>query len=119
MNVAPNRPNTSVTVDDVGSPRSLNRSSTMMLVATTAMNTIITSRNEKLSGCMMPWRATSIIPADMSAPVSTPIDAMTRMVLNVPALAPIADDKKLTASLLTPTNRPNAAKISMNTVIIR
>ena len=57
----------------------------------------------------MPCRAMSIIPLDREAPMNIPIPAMKRMVLNEAALAPTAEFKKLTASLLTPTIRSKTA----------
>jgi hypothetical protein len=41
--------------------------------------------------------------------MNIPIPAMKRMVLNEAALAPTAEFKKLTASLLTPTIRSKTA----------
>ena len=54
----------------------------------------------------------SIIPLLMVAPQKIPIAAMIMMVLNVAALAPIAELRKFTASLLTPTQRSNTASIN-------
>ena len=68
---------------------------------------------------MMPCLATSIIPALITAPTSTPIEAMNMTVLNFATLAPMAELRKLTASLLTPTNRSNTARISRKTTITK
>ena len=51
----------------------------------------------------MPFRATSIIWPDKRAPVKIPMEANMRMVLTLVTLLPIAEFRKLTASLLTPT----------------
>ena len=57
----------------------------------------------------MPWRAISIIPLLIAAPINTPIDATISTRLNDAAFDPIAEFRKLTASLLTPTDRSNTA----------
>ena len=46
----------------------------------------------------------------MAAPIKTPTDATISTLLNDAALEPMADVMKLTASLLTPTDRSNTAK---------
>ena len=58
----------------------------------------------------MPFLATSIIPLDESAPKAIPILATIIMVLNVTAFEPIAELRKFTASLLTPTTKSAIAK---------
>ena len=68
---------------------------------------------------MMPCRATSIIPADSIAPATIPTEATMRTVRNRATLAPMAEFIKLTASLLTPTNKSTTASTSRNTIIIR
>lgn len=52
-----------------------------------------------------------------AAPMKTPTEATIMIVLNEAALEPIAEVKKLTASLLTPTNRSNTAKIKRKMII--
>ena len=117
MNAAPSNSNTKETVVEVGMPSVLNTSSTMTSVTITARKMVITSLKEKLEGFMMPWRATSIMPEDITAPTSTPHEAMISTVRNLATRAPTADCKKLTASLLTPTNKSNTAKHSRKTTI--
>ena len=68
---------------------------------------------------MMPWRATSIMPEDITAPSITPTEAIMRMVRNDATRAPTADCKKLTASLLTPTNKSKTARQSRKMTIHR
>lgn len=65
----------------------------------------------------MPWRAMSIIPFDDAAPIKTPIEATIRMVRNGAALEPIAELRKLTASLLTPTERSKIARMKRKMMI--
>ncbi|CCZ12667.1 conserved domain protein [Prevotella sp. CAG:1092] len=113
----PSNSNTNETVVDVGIPRLLNMSSTITSVTITAKNTIITSWKEKWDGNIIPCLVTSIIPDDMVAPRSTPNDATINTTLKVATLAPIADCKKFTASLLTPTKRSKTAKQSRKTTI--
>ena len=57
----------------------------------------------------MPCRAMSIMPLESDAPMNMPMPAINRMVLKEAALAPTAELRKLTASLLTPTIRSNTA----------
>ena len=57
----------------------------------------------------MPCRAMSIMPLLIAAPMNTPIAAIVIIVRKEAALAPIAEFKKLTASLLTPTDRSKIA----------
>ena len=57
----------------------------------------------------MPWRAMSIIPLLMAAPMNTPIDAIKITCLNGATLVPNDEFKKFTASLLTPTVRSKIA----------
>jgi len=67
------------------------------------------SWNVKKLGLKIPRFAISINPPDEAAPTKMPIDATIIIVRNVPARLPIADVRKLTASLLTPTTRSNSA----------
>jgi hypothetical protein len=54
---------------------------------------------------------------DITAPKTTPQEAMIITVRYLATLAPTADCKKLTASLLTPTKRSNIARHSKKTTI--
>ena len=57
----------------------------------------------------IPCLAMSIIPLESEAPTKMPIAAITIMTLKDAAFEPIAEFMKLTASLLTPTDRSNTA----------
>ena len=59
----------------------------------------------------MPCLAISIIPFDKVVPIKIPKAEMIITVLKDAALAPKAEFKKLVASLVTPTDRSNIAKI--------
>ena len=59
----------------------------------------------------MPLRATSIMPLDVTTPMTIPTDATSRMVRIEAALEPSAELRKLTASLVTPTKRPETARM--------
>ncbi|GGD20159.1 hypothetical protein GCM10011368_22580 [Hyunsoonleella pacifica] len=61
-------------------------------------------------GLKIPFLATSIIPLEVSAPTATPKLATIMMVLNETAFDPIAELRKFTASLLTPTIKSAIAK---------
>ena len=65
----------------------------------------------------MPFRATSIIPLEKIAPKAIPRLATIIMVLNEMAFEPIAEFKKLTASLLTPTTKSATAKAAKAIII--
>ncbi len=119
IKVPPKSSKTSETVVEVGIPKRLKISKTMTSVTITAKKITITSLKLKLLGFIMPCLATSIIPDDMTAPSITPKEAMIRTVRNLATLAPIADCRKLTASLETPTNRSNTAKQSRKITIMR
>ncbi len=119
MNVPPSNSNTSDTVVDVGSPRVLKMSRIITSLTITARKITITSWKVKFVGCITPWRATSIIPADISAPSNTPSEAIINTVLNRATLAPMAEVRKFTASLLTPTNKSNTASVSRNNTTIK
>ena len=58
----------------------------------------------------MPFRATSIIPLEKTAPIKIPKLATIIMVFIEIAFEPIAEFKKLIASLLTPTTMSATAK---------
>ena len=107
----PNKQKISDTVVDVGRPHVLYRSSRMMLANITPKYNIITSWNVKSEGSNIPLRATSIIPLDVTAPMMIPIEAIIRITFLGAAFEPIAELRKLTASLVTPTNRPATARM--------
>ena len=77
----------------------------------------MTSWNVKSPGLNMPLRATSIMPLDVTTPTMIPAEATSRIVRMVAALEPIAELRKLTASLVTPTKRPETARIPRITTI--
>ena len=58
----------------------------------------------------MPFLATSIIPLEKEAPMRIPSAATAIIAFREAALAPMAEFRKLTASLLTPTTRSEMAK---------
>ena len=88
-----------------------------MSVIITAMKIIIISLNINSPGLKIPFLATSIIPLENTAPTAIPILATIIIVLNEIALEPIAEFKKLTASLLTPTTKSAIAKTAKATII--
>jgi len=71
---------------------------------------IIISLKKKASGLNIPFLAISIIPLEEIAPIATPRLARIIMFLKEITLDPIAEFKKLTASLLTPTIKSLIAK---------
>ena len=109
---APNSSNTIDTVVEVGIPKVLKKSSSKMSVIITAIKMIMISAKTNSAGLKIPFLATSIIPLEVMAPKAIPILATTIMVLKEIALEPIAEFKKLTASLLTPTTKSVIAKIA-------
>lgn len=56
------------------------------------------------------------MPLLMAAPMKIPIEAIMIMCFNGAALDPMAEFKKFTASLLTPTERSNTANKNRNTI---
>ena len=117
MKVPPSSSNTSDTVVLVGMPSELNTSSSTTSVTITARKMQNSSSNENIAGWKMPWRAMSIMPLLSVAPTNTPTEATIRMLRKRDTRAPIAELRKLTASLLTPTHRSKMA--SMNRKQIR
>ena len=111
----PNSSNTIETVVDVGSPRELNASSKTMSAIITAKKIIITSAKLNICGWKMPDRAISIMPEEKVAPSSTPNVATHIVVLKLAMRDPMAEFKKLTASLLTPTNKSKQASKAKKT----
>ena len=81
-----------------------------MSVIITAMNMIMISLNINSPGFIIPFLATSIMPLELRAPIPTPRLATIIIVLKDTALDPMAEFKKLTASLLTPTIKSAMAK---------
>ncbi len=114
---APNNSNTMETVVEVGIPTELKKSKSRISVIMTAINMIMISLNINSCGLKIPFRATSIIPLENTAPTATPTLATIMMVLNEMALDPIAEFKKLTASLLTPTTKSAIANTARATII--
>jgi len=64
----------------------------------------------KKEGLNMPFLATSIIPLEKVDPAITPILAIISMVRNEATFEPMAEFRKFTASLLTPTTRSIIAR---------
>ncbi len=83
----------------------------------TAIKIIISSLNINSSGLKMPFLATSIIPLEKMAPMAIPKLATIMMVLKETALDPMAEFKKFTASLLTPTTKSATAKMARAIII--
>ena len=73
-----------------------------MLANITPRYNIMTSWNVNSPGLNMPLRATSIMPLDVTTPTIMPTEATVRM---------------LTASFVTPTKRPEMARIPRITTI--
>jgi hypothetical protein len=105
------------TVVEVGMPKVLKKSSNRMSVIITAMNMNMISSKTNSPGLKIPFRATSIIPLDDMAPNAIPTLATIIMVLNEIAFDPMAEFKKLTASLLTPTTKSVMAKMPRATTM--
>ena len=113
-------PRSSKTIDtvvDVGRPSVLKTSSSTTSVTITATKMHIRLLKLKTSGRKMPWRAMSIMPLLMVAPQNTPHAAMKSIILNFKALEPMAEFRKLTASLLTPTTKSKMASRKMIRII--
>ena len=106
---APNNSKTIDTVVEVGIPIVLKKSNNKISVIITAMKIIIISLNINSPGLKIPFLATSIIPLENTHPINIPILATIIIVLNDKTFDPIAEFKKLTASLLTPTIRSASA----------
>ena len=65
----------------------------------------------------MPLRATSIMPLDVTTPITMPTEATSMMTFSEAALEPMAELRKLTASFVTPTKRPDTARMPRMTMI--
>ena len=83
----------------------------------TARKIIMTSSKLNILGTKIPLRAISIIPLENNAPTATPKLATIIVVLKEMAFEPMAEFRKLTASLLTPTTKSSMAKIAKTTNI--
>ena len=70
----------------------------------------MTSWKVKSPGLNMPLRATSIMPLEVTTPMRIPTEATERMTFMEATLEPIAEFRKLTASFVTPTKRPEMAR---------
>ena len=107
---APNNSKTIDTVVEVGRPHELNKSNIRISVIITDKKIIIISLKKKASGLKIPFLAISIIPLEDNAPTATPRLASIIIFLNDITLDPIAEFRKFTASLLTPTIKSLTAK---------
>ena len=65
----------------------------------------------------MPLRATSIMPLEVRTPMMMPREATVRIVFIEAAFDPMAELRKLTASFVTPTKRPETARIPRMTMM--
>lgn len=119
INEAPKSSKTMETVVEVGKANVLKISSKIISVSITAMKMIITSANRNWSGKKTPLRATSIIPEEKVAPSIMPKLATSMMIHREATLEPIAEFRKFTASLLTPTIRSEMAKTKSITISMR
>jgi hypothetical protein len=107
---APNNSNTILTVVEVGSPKVLKISSNIISANITARKMIITSWKLNIWGLKIPFLATSIMPPANKAPIRMPKLAMIIIFFREATLDPIAEFRKLTASLLTPTTKSAKAR---------
>jgi len=107
---APNNSKTIDTVVEVGRPHELNKSNIRISVIITDKKIIIISLKKKASGLKIPFLAISIIPLEDKAPTATPRLASIIIFLNEITLDPIAEFRKFTASLLTPTIKSLTAR---------
>jgi hypothetical protein len=106
---APSSSKTMDTVVEVGSAKVLKKSSRMISVIMTARNMIMISPKKNWSGWNIPFLATSIIPLEKVAPKTMPTVAISMIMIKGAALEPMAELRKFTASLLTPTTRSETA----------
>ena len=105
------------TVVEVGIPKVLKTSKSRISVIITAIKMYIMFWKLNMAGLKMPLRATSIIPLEVTAPTKTPKLAIINMFLVLITLEPIAEFKKLTASLLTPTIKSTIASTARAAII--
>ncbi len=116
---APSNSKTIETVVDVGNPSVLKRSSRITSVMTTERKMIITSEKTNMLGLKIPFRATSIMPIENVAPIRIPMLATVKISHFEAAFDPIAEFRKLTASLLTPTTKSEMARANKTITRIR
>jgi hypothetical protein len=112
MEIATAAPSNSKTIDtvvEVGRAKVLKKSSRMISVIMTARNMIMISLKKNWSGWNIPFLATSIIPLEKVAPNTMPTAAIIMIITKGATLEPMAEFRKLTASLLTPTTRSDTA----------
>ena len=109
---APSSSKTRETVVEVGNPNVLKTSSRITSVSITARKRSIMSENWNIPGWKIPFRATSIIPLEVSTPTMIPNVATHIMVRREAALEPMAEFRKFTASFDTPTTRSETASIA-------
>ena len=107
---APNNSKTIDTVVEVGRPHEMNKSNIRISVIITDKKINIISLKKKASGLKIPFLAISIIPLEDNAPTATPRLASIIIFLNDITLDPIAEFRKFTASLLTPTIKSLTAR---------
>ena len=91
------------TVVEVGRPKELNMSSSRTSVTMTAKKMTMISLKVNICGLKTPLRAISIMPLEKVAPMRTPRLATIMIVLKEAMREPMAEFRKFTASLLTPT----------------
>ena len=114
----PSSSKTMDTVVEVGRPMELKASSSRTSVIITAKKMMMISLKVNISGLKTPLRAISIMPLEKVEP-SRPMLATTMMTLKLAMREPMAELRKLTASLLTPTKRSTAASMARNTSMSR
>ena len=102
------------TVVEVGRPKELKISSSKTSVTMTAKKMTMISLKVNICGLNTPLRAISIMPLEKVAPMRTPRLATIMIVLKEAMREPMAEFKKFTASLLTPTKRSKAASRAKN-----
>ena len=115
----PSSSKTMDTVVEVGRPMELKASSSRTSVIITAKKMMMISLKVNISGLKTPLRAISIMLLEKVEPSSTPMLATTMMTLKLAMREPMAELRKLTASLLTPTKRSTAARMARNTSMSR
>ena len=72
-----------------------------------------------MPGLKIPFRATSIIPLENTAPNKIPTAATAMITRKEATFDPMAEFKKFTASLLTPTIKSEAANKNKMTTITK
>jgi hypothetical protein len=107
------------TVVEVGRPNELKISKSKTSVSITAKKIIMTSSKVNMAGLKIPSLAISIMPLENSDPTKTPKEATIIVVLKLTAFEPMAEFKKLTASLLTPTTKSKIASSASTRIITK